>query len=92
MPARAYDNTVFVAVCNQVGDDNGAGRNFAGVSFICDAHGRVIAESKSGTEEEMVVAELKAGELAAARRVPETFFRYFRRPEMYEKWVRAGGG
>ena len=89
MPARAYDNTVFVAVCNQVGDDNGAGRNFAGVSFICDPHGRVIAESKSGTEEEMVIADLKTADLTEARRVPESFFRYFRRPEMYDKWTRS---
>lgn len=87
MPARAYDNTVYAAVCNQVGN-NGAGRNFAGVSFVCDAHGRVMAEGKSGTAEEMVVADLKGAELAEARRVPETFFRHFRRPEMYERWAR----
>ena len=88
MPARAYDNTVFVGVCNQVGD-NGAGRIFAGVSFICDPLGRVVAEASSGTEEEMVIADLQAETLAAARRVPETFFRHFRRPEIYERWVQS---
>lgn len=87
MPARAYDNTVYVAVCNQVGD-NGAGRVFAGVSFICDARGQIIAEAQSGTEEEMVVADLKAADLEEARRVPETFFRHFRRPEIYAQWER----
>lgn len=87
MPARAYDNTVFAAVCNQVGD-NGAGRIFAGVSFICDARGALIAEAASGTEEEMVVADLKATHLEEVRRVPETFFRHFRRPEMYARWER----
>ena len=86
MPARAYDNTVYVAVCNPVGD-NGAGRIFAGVSFICDARGQVVAEASSSTEEEMVVADLKAADLVEARSVPETFFRYFRRPEMYARWT-----
>jgi len=63
MPARANDNTVYVAVCNHVGD-NGAGRTFSGVSFICDARGHVVAEASSGTEEQMVVADLKAADLA----------------------------
>lgn len=85
MPARAYDNTVFAAVCNLVGD-NGAGRVFAGVSFICDARGQVIAEAQSGTEEEMVVADLRAADLEEVRRVPEAFFRHFRRPELYARW------
>ena len=85
MPARAYDNTVYVAVCNHVGD-NGAERMFAGVSFICDARGEVVAVAQSGDREEMVVADLKAADLNEARRVPEMFFRYFRRPEMYLRW------
>ncbi len=87
MPARAYDNGVFMAVCNQVGD-NGAGRVFTGVSFICDPRGRVLAQAESGDRQEMVVADLKAEDLAEARRVPETFFRHFRRPELYSRWVR----
>ena len=83
MPARAYDNTVYVAVCNQVGD-NGTGKIFSGVSFICDPGGRVIAES-STTSEEMVVADLKADVLAKARAVSDGFFRHFRRPEIYDR-------
>ena len=59
MPARAYDNSVYVAVCNHVGD-NGAGRNFAGVSFICNPWGQVVEEASSSTKEEMVVADLKS--------------------------------
>jgi predicted amidohydrolase len=86
MPARAYDNTVYMAVCNLVGD-NGSGRIFAGVSFICDARGEIVAAAQSGTGEEMVVADLRAADLYAARRVPETFFRHFRRPEMYARWA-----
>ena len=85
MPARAYDNAVYIAVCNQVGD-NGAGRVFTGVSFILDAHGQVVAQSQNGDCEEMVVADLRAADLLAARRVPEMFFRHFRRPGLYSRW------
>lgn len=87
MPARAYDNTVFAAVCNQVGD-NGEGRDFVGVTFVCDPLGRVIAEASRGDQEEMVVADLKASSLQEARRVPEAFYRHFRRPELYERWAK----
>jgi predicted amidohydrolase len=82
VPARAYDNAVFVAICNQVGD-NGAGRIFAGVTFVCDPRGTVIAQASHHDAEEMVVADLRETDLAEARRVPETFFRHFRRPELY---------
>lgn len=84
MPARAYDNAVYMAVCNQVGD-NGAGRVFAGVAFICDARGEVVAATERGDCEEMIVADLRAADLYEARRVPETFFRYFRRPDLYAR-------
>ena len=84
MPARAYDNTVYAAVCNQAGE-NGAGGDFPGVSFVCDPRGVVIAEAR-GNGEELVVADLRAAELQKARSVTDTFFRHFRRPEMYAKW------
>ncbi|MDA1279831.1 MAG: hypothetical protein O3B95_07270 [Chloroflexi bacterium] len=85
VPARAYDNTVFAAICNQVGD-NGAGHHFQGVTFVCDAAGRLIAQSQSGSSEEVVIAEVRRSALDEARRVPETFFRHFRRPEKYDSW------
>ena len=84
IPARAYDNTVFSAVCNQVGN-NGASRTFVGVTFVCDPLGRVVAEAADGDAEEMVVCDLKAALLTRARRTPETFFRHFRRPELYDR-------
>ena len=89
IPARAYDNNVFVAICNHVGD-NGAGRTFAGVTFVCDPLGVVIAEVGSGTEEEMVVADLRASDIAGSRRETTMFFRHFRRPEMYRRWESEG--
>lgn len=86
MPARAYDNNVFVAVCNQVGD-TGAGRVFTGVTFVCDPRGRVIAEGEHADREEMVIADLKADDFNEARSEMETFFRHFRRPELYAQWA-----
>ena len=85
IPARSYDNTVFAAVCNKVGD-NGADEKFAGVTFVCDPLGRVIAQAKRSDREEMVVADLKAAVLEEARSVPLGFFRHFRRPELYQRW------
>ena len=85
VPARAYDNGVFVAICNQVGD-NGAGRTFTGVSFVCDPRGEVIARTEHGDRDEMIVVDLSAASLAEARQEPETFFRHFRRPEIYKSW------
>ena len=92
VPARAYDNNVYVAICNNVGD-NGAGRTFSGVTFICDPLGAVIAEGQSGSEEEMVVADLSASMIAESRRKTLMFFRHYRRPEMYRRWeneIRSG--
>lgn len=85
VPARAYDNTVFAAICNQVGD-NEAGHVFSGVSFICDPVGKLTAQAADGGAEEIVVSKLEAGVLDQARHVPEIFFRHFRRPEVYESW------
>ena len=85
VPARAYDNGVFVGICNQV-SDNGAGRVFEGVTFVCDPRGRVIAQAESSSDDEMVVVDLKASDLAESRLEPETFFRHFRRPEIYRSW------
>jgi N-carbamoylputrescine amidase len=83
--ARAYDNTVFAAICNQVGD-NEAGHTFSGVTFVCDPTGKLMAQSNDGTKEEIVIAQLEAKALEEERHVPETFFRHFRRPEIYDAW------
>lgn len=85
VPARAYDNTVFAAICNQVGE-NGAGHDFQGVTFVCDPTGKIMARSESGSDEEIVIADLLTSSLERARLVPETFFRHFRRPEIYDAW------
>ena len=80
---------VFVAICNPVGD-NGAGRTFTGVTFICDPFGVVIAEVESGTDG-MIVADLCTSAVAESRREATVFFRHFRRPEMYRRWENEVG-
>ena len=47
LPARAYDNTLFVASCNMTGD-NGKGTVFGGGSCIIDERGNILAEDYSG--------------------------------------------
>ena len=56
------------------------------MTFICDPLGAVIAEVRSGSEEEMIVADLSASALAESRRNTTMFFRHYRRPEMYRRW------
>ena len=57
------------------------------MTFVCDPTGKLMAQSNGKTAvEEIVIAELRASSLEEARRIPETFFRHFRRPEIYESW------
>jgi predicted amidohydrolase len=76
VPARAYDNGVYVAICNQVGD-NWAGRTFTGVTFICDPRGEVIARTQHGDQDEMIIVDLTAASLAESLQEPETFLGIF---------------
>mgnify|MGYP001276540554 CR=1 FL=1 len=85
VPARAYGNGVFVAICNQVGD-NKAGRTFTGATFVCDSRGEVIARTEYGDRDEMVIVDLTAASLAESRQDPETFFGHFCRQEIYKSW------
>jgi predicted amidohydrolase len=78
IPARAYDNGVFVLVVNQVDPD----RNFPGIAMAIDPWGAILAEA-APDEEGLLVVDLRAEALAERRSVAETFFPHFRRPELY---------
>jgi N-carbamoylputrescine amidase len=81
LPARAFDNGLYVVACNQTGS-NQSGLNFPGLSLILDPAGRIIKKNIGG-KEDMIVADLKADEL---KRVRDHRMRYFlpnRRPEFY---------
>jgi N-carbamoylputrescine amidase len=80
MPARAYDNRLYVVVVNQVGHNGVA--EFPGVAFALDPDGNTIAESRADVEDLMVV-DLSASALERRRRSAEGFFAHFRRPEAY---------
>jgi N-carbamoylputrescine amidase len=65
LPARAFDNGLYVVACNQTGN-NQSGLNFPGLSVILDPAGRIIKKN-TGAKEGMVVADLKAEELEKVR-------------------------
>jgi predicted amidohydrolase len=82
--ARAYDNGMYVAVCNQAGR---AGRkplaNHAGGSLIFDPNGNLLAESLTPLiEDEMVTCRLTAAAFEVRRR-GSCFNLQTRRPELY---------
>ena len=81
LTARAFDNGLFVAACNQTGA-NGMGLQFPGLAVVVGPSGQVIARAAE-TEEGILTADLKAAEL---RHVRDHRMRYFlpnRRPEIY---------
>jgi len=72
LPARAYDNSLFIAACNQTGD-NGKGLEFPGVAVVIDPSGEIVGRSVSG-EEGVVVTDLLSDRL---RHVRNHRMRYF---------------
>jgi predicted amidohydrolase len=78
LPARAYDNGVFVVVVNQIDPDRG----FPGIAFALDPWGEILDEADPDGED-LLVVDLRAEALARRRAVAETFFLHFRRPELY---------
>jgi len=87
LPARAYDNSVFVVACNQVGK-SGDGLFFPGVAMVVGPDGRILA-SYAGEEEKILYAELKADRLQRTRKHRMRYFLPERRPELYKKIVSA---
>jgi predicted amidohydrolase len=81
LPARAFDNSLYVVACNQNGD-NQAGLNFPGIAVILDPSGRIVKKDTGGTEN-MVIADLKAEALAEVRGHRMRYFLPNRRPDLY---------
>ena len=78
LPARAYDNSVYVVFSNPIGMDDDQLKN--GCSMIIDPFGDVIAECRT-LNDEFVIGELTPEKLTSAGG-----FRYTqaRRPELYK--------
>jgi N-carbamoylputrescine amidase len=81
LPARAFDNGVYVVACNQTGN-NQSGLNFPGLSVILDPTGRIIKKNIGG-KEDIIVADLKADELKKVRGHRMRYFLPNRRPDIY---------
>jgi N-carbamoylputrescine amidase len=83
LPARAFDNGLFVVACNQAGE-NGTGLTFPGVAMAIGPDGRILAEHRSG-EEGLLVVDLRDEDLAAVRSHPMRYFLPNRRPEIFRR-------
>jgi len=83
LPARAYDNGVYVVFSNPNGMDDDQLKN--GCSMIIDPFGDVIAECRS-LSDEFVIAELTSEKLNQAGGFR---YRQARRPELYKDIIGA---
>ena len=81
LPARAFDNGVFVVACNQIGD-NGTGLTFPGNAVVISPAGEMIASRLSSTPG-MLTADLTAERLAHVRGHRMRYFFPNRRPGLY---------
>lgn len=82
LPARAYDNSVFLLACNQVGE-NGNGLSFAGNAVIIDPSGWVRQTWLEG-EAGMLLANLRAADLDHVRGHGMRYFLPNRRTELFD--------
>ncbi|HID22618.1 MAG TPA: hypothetical protein EYP14_09480 [Planctomycetaceae bacterium] len=81
LPARAYDNGLFVVACNQTGD-NGQGLRFPGVAMAVGPDGRAICQRRQDSEG-LMIADLKCADLQRVRSHRMRFFLPHRRGDLY---------
>ena len=81
LTARAFDNGLYVAACNQIGS-NQKGLQFPGVAVIIGPDGKVIRK-KVSAKEGILIADLKSDDLADVRNHRMRYFLPNRRPEIY---------
>ncbi len=82
LPARAFDNGVYVAAVNPVGG-NGCGLWFPGAAVVISPDGKIINHF-AGEDETMLIADLSAKTLESVRSHPMKYFLPDRRPEVYK--------
>lgn len=81
LPARAFDNGLFVVACNQSGD-NEDGLSFPGNAVVFSPSGDVIAAHLSGNAG-MLVVNLTTDQIDRVRKHRMRYFLPHRRPEIY---------
>ncbi len=72
LPARAFDNSIYVVACNQCGE-NGNGLFFPGISVVIEPSGRVLDRMLT-TEDKIMVADLKRKDLDYIRNHEMRYF------------------
>ncbi|VEN72901.1 Nitrilase/cyanide hydratase and apolipoprotein N-acyltransferase [Candidatus Desulfarcum epimagneticum] len=77
LPARAFDNAVFVAAVNASGEYK-KGVRFPGIALVIGPSGRAL-ETRAAEPKGLVVADLKAKDLRAVRNSPMAYFLPHRR-------------
>jgi N-carbamoylputrescine amidase len=83
LTARAYDNSIFVVACNQIGAQCN-GLNFPGNAMVITPSGEVCAMDTQ-SRSSMLIADLKASELTGVRNHPMRHFFPNRRPDIYDR-------
>ena len=83
LPARAFDNGVFVVACNQSGD-NEMGLAFPGNAVVFSPSGEILETRLSGRSG-MLVTDLTAEQLHRVRGHRMRYFLPHRRPELYHQ-------
>ncbi|BBO78670.1 hypothetical protein DSCW_60870 [Desulfosarcina widdelii] len=86
LPARAFDNGLFVVACNQTGE-NGNGLTFPGNAVVFSPSGEIIAKRLSGSSG-LLLADLKADQLHHVRNHRMRYFFPNRRPGLYQQQPR----
>ena len=81
LTARAFDNSVFVVACNQVGE-NFNGLFFPGNALVIGPTGKLLAKD-THSNSSMLVVDLFSTDLEKVRNHPMRYFFPHRRPELY---------
>jgi predicted amidohydrolase len=82
LPSRAFDNGLYLVACNQVGQGS-EGLFFPGTILALSPSGRIM-ERYCGTEDKMVLVDMKASEIEEVRSHRMKYFLPHRRPELYQ--------
>lgn len=81
LPARAFDNSLYIVACNQIGE-NGQGLSFPGIAMVIGPSGNV-AEKILGDEEGMLIFDIKAEEIEQTRTHRMRYFLPHRREDLF---------
>ena len=86
LTARAFDNSIFVVACNQVGE-NCNGLNFPGNALVIGPSGEVL-DKDTHPDASMLIADLRAADLEAVRSHPMRYFFPHRRTDLYDTFYK----